>query len=70
MCPGNPERFPIEFEITDQGIEKFRACGGARAQGGICGALFSAEKLLTQVEKPGITEEFKTRTGGINCLEI
>jgi hypothetical protein len=62
--------FQEEFDISDQEIEEFRAWGGGRAQSGICGALFSAEKLLSQVGKSGITEEFKARTGGINCLEI
>lgn len=62
--------FQKEFDITDQEIEEFRAWGGGRAPGGICGALFSAEKLLTQVGKPGITDEFRAKIGEINCLEI
>ena len=38
--------FQQEFGITDQEIEEFRNNGGGRAEGGICGALFAAEKLL------------------------
>jgi len=62
--------FQKEFNITDQEIEEYRALGGGRAQGGICGALYSAEQLLSQVGRPGITEEFKAKTGKIQCLEI
>src|ERR1035437_8882979 len=62
--------FQKEFDITDQEIEEFRSWGGGRASGGICGALFSAEKLLTQVGKPGIIDEFRARIGEINCLKI
>jgi len=59
-----------EFNITDQEIEDYRAWGGGRATAGICGALFSAEKLLSQAGKAGITEEFKSIVGEIQCIEI
>lgn len=62
--------FQKEFDITDQEIEEYSAWGGGRAQGGICGALYSAERLLTQAGRPGITEEFEAKTGKISCSEI
>ena len=62
--------FQKEFDITDQEIEEFRAMGGGRAQDGICGALYSAERLLSQAGRPGIREEFKSRVGETHCLAI
>ena len=62
--------FQKEFSITDQEIEEYRAWGGGRAQGGICGALFSAERLLKQAGKTGITEEFNSIVGETQCLPI
>ena len=62
--------FQQEFNITDQEIEEYRAWGGGRAQNGICGALFSAEKLLKQADKPGITNEFRAIVGKTHCLDI
>jgi len=59
-----------EFHISDQEIEEFRAWGGGRAQNGVCGALFSAERLLRQAGKPGITEEFYKMANSIHCLDI
>jgi len=62
--------FQQEFDITDQEIEEFRALGGGRAQDGLCGALYSAERLLSQAGRPGIREEFKSRVGETHCLAI
>jgi len=62
--------FQKQFDITDREIEDYRAWGGGRVQGGVCGALYSAQRLLRQAEKPDITEEFNSRAGEIYCLEI
>ncbi len=62
--------FQNEFSITDQEVEEYRAWGGGRVQGGICGALYAAERLLRQAGKPGITEEFNSKAGEIHCLDI
>ncbi len=62
--------FQKEFNITDQEIEEYRAWGGGRAQEGICGALFSAERLLKQAGKSDITEEFNSTIGEVHCLPI
>ena len=62
--------FQQEFNISDLEIEESRALGGGRAQEGICGALFSAERLLNQAGKKGITEEFNRIVGKTKCLDI
>jgi len=62
--------FQQEFKISNQEIDESRALGGGRAQEGICGALFSAERLLRQAGKAGITEEFNRIVGKTNCLDI
>ena len=51
-------------------IEEYHAFGGGRTPSGICGALFSAEKLLSQAGKSGITTEFNTLVGETHCLAI
>ena len=62
--------FQKEFDITDQEIEEYRAWGGGRAEGGMCGALFAAERLLRQIGKKSVVEEFNKKAGGLLCSEI
>jgi hypothetical protein len=62
--------FQQEFAITDNEIEEYRAWGGGRAEGGVCGALFAAECLLHQAGKQSVVEEFRKKAGGILCSEI
>jgi len=62
--------FKKEFDITDQEIEEYRAWGGGRAEGGMCGALFAAERLLLQIGKKSVVEEFNKKAGGLLCSEI
>ena len=62
--------FQKEFTISDAEIEEYRAWGGGRAEGGICGALFAAERLLRLAGKPSIENEFIAATGHRNCLDI
>ena len=62
--------FQKEFDITDQEIEEFRAWGGGRAEGGMCGALFAAERLLCQAGKDSVVDEFRLKAGGLLCSEI
>ena len=62
--------FQNEFNITDEEIEEYRAWGGGRAEGGMCGALFAAERLLRQVGKESVVEEFRQKAGGLLCTEI
>ena len=62
--------FQKEFNVTENDIEAYRAWGGGRAPEGICGALFSANRLLNQVGKPSITKDFNTKVSEINCSKI
>lgn len=62
--------FQEEFDISNQEIEDCRAWGGGRAEGGICGALFAAERLLIQIGKESVVEEFRTKAGGLLCSEL
>lgn len=62
--------FQEKLNISEQEIEDYRAWGGGRAEGGVCGALFAAERLLRQAEKPSIVDEFTTRVGNIYCKDI
>ena len=62
--------FQDEFGISDKEIEEYRAWGGGRAEGGMCGALFAAERLLRQAGKPSIQAEFAAVAKDTRCLEI
>lgn len=62
--------FQQEFSISDQEIEEFRAWGGGRAKDGVCGALYAAEHLLSQIGKQSIVEEFRKNAGGVLCSDI
>jgi len=62
--------FQIEFNISDTEIEEYRAWGGGRAEGGMCGALFAAERLLHRIGKESVVEEFNKIAGGTLCSDI
>lgn len=62
--------FQKEFNISDEEIEEYRAWGGGRVEGGICGALFAAERLLRQAGKESVVEEFRQNAGGLLCSEL
>jgi hypothetical protein len=62
--------FQKDFNISNGEIEEYRAWGGGRAEGGVCGALFSAERILRQAGKESIIEEFRKETGSILCSDI
>lgn len=62
--------FQQEFEISDTEIEEYRAWGGGRAKGGMCGALFAAERLLRQIGKQSVIEEFRKKAGSVLCSDI
>jgi hypothetical protein len=62
--------FQKEFDIADCEIEEYRAWGGGRAEAGMCGALFAAERLLCQVGKESVIQEFQKQAGSTLCKEI
>ena len=62
--------FQKEFNITETEIENFRAWGGGRAEGGICGAVFAADRILSQIGKESIAGDFRIKAGGFLCTEL
>jgi len=50
-------------------LEELSMSGSGRAEGGVCGALYAAQKALPQQAKE-ITAEFEKRVGGITCRDI
>lgn len=62
--------FQNEFKISDQEIDDYRAWGGGRAEGGVCGAIFSAERLLRESGKASVLEAFRMKAGGLLCTEL
>lgn len=62
--------FQKEFNISDTEIEEYRVWGDGRAKDGVCGALFAAERLLRQVGKDSVVEEFRQKAGGLLCSDI
>ncbi len=62
--------FQNELQISEDEIEEYRSWGGGRVEGGVCGALFAAERLLRLANKPSIHDEFLAETKDVRCLEI
>jgi len=62
--------FQEQFNISDMEIDEYRAWGGGRAEGGVCGALFAAERLLNQVCEKSVSQEFRESAGNILCSDI
>ncbi|MBP5247670.1 MAG: hypothetical protein J6Z31_07410 [Fibrobacter sp.] len=50
-------------------VETFRTCGGGRAEGGLCGALYAAIHYRPD-RKEELREEFRKRCNGTLCSEI
>lgn len=62
--------FQKQMNISNDEIEEFRAWGGGRARGGVCGAVFAADRILRELGKNSIAEEFRLKAGGLLCEEI
>lgn len=62
--------FQKQCNISNTEIEEFRAWGGGRAESGVCGALFAAERILSQSGNHSIVEKFREKAGGILCSEL
>jgi hypothetical protein len=62
--------FQQEMKISDLEIEEYRAWGGGRAKDGICGALYAAERILSQAKKESVVEEFKKQVGSVDCITL
>lgn len=62
--------FQEEFQVSDAEVEEFRAWGGGRAEGGLCGALFAADTLLKRRGLGSIASGFEKKVGYKTCKEI
>ncbi|MDN3512614.1 MAG: C-GCAxxG-C-C family protein [Candidatus Jettenia sp.] len=60
-----------DFNITDQQIIEYKKFGGGKAEGGVCGALFAAKKLIHNEDISNQVEQhFSKAAGAITCREI
>jgi len=50
-------------------LSELALSGSGRAEGGLCGALYAAQKALPQ-HRDELTAEFEKRVGGLVCREI
>ena len=62
--------FQNEFAIPDEEIERFRALGGGRAEGGVCGALCGADYLLGGGFRAELEQAFAQAFGTCYCREL
>jgi len=59
------------YPVTDQKITDAKACGGGRAPGGLCGALWAALELVPDPEKQErIKNGFFNAAKSLYCNEI
>lgn len=60
-----------DFNVTDEMIDDFRAFGGGRAEGNMCGALYAAAHLAESKEaEQHIIDNFRDQTGYTACKEL
>ncbi len=59
-----------EFNIPEELIIEFRAWGGGRVAGGLCGALYSAEYLANRHHLAPVRQDFLEKAGDIACLAL
>ncbi len=70
-CQAILKHFQKEAGLSDEEIEKmYRPCGGGKAEGGLCGALYAGEILTRQYGMPSIKNSFRSVAGGITCKEL
>ena len=62
--------FQHEFQVSNETVEAFRAFGGGRAEGGLCGALYAANYLMQKVGKEPLNESFAKRIAYERCKDI
>jgi hypothetical protein len=62
--------FQEETGMSDEELKEFSAAGGGRVEGGICGALYAAEKLLGSAECGELSRQFNEQSGSLKCREI
>ncbi len=61
--------FQAKFNISEEMIAEYKKNGGGRAEGGICGALYSVQQLMPE-QSVKATEMFNSKAGFATCREI
>lgn len=51
-------------------VAELASCGGGKAPGGFCGALYAACVISDEAEKEEIISRFRKAAGAITCREI
>ncbi len=70
-CQAVLKAFSDKTGMTDEQIgEQYRAHGGGRAPGGLCGALHAARELLNEDDFKKLLKEFETIAGANTCRDI
>ncbi|GAD04478.1 2-amino-4-hydroxy-6-hydroxymethyldihydropteridine pyrophosphokinase [Porphyromonas crevioricanis JCM 15906] len=70
-CQSVLKQFQDHIALSDDEIElHYRPCGGGRAEGGLCGALYAAEELMKKHQLPSVKDDFKKEAGGTTCREL
>ena len=63
--------FQTEFDVSAEMIDEYSAYGKGRAEGGLCGALYAAHKLLDDTEiTKRLKEQFTEKAGSPECRKI
>lgn len=56
--------------ISEEDVERAKAWGGGRAEGGLCGALYAANIVAERLGKASLTEGFRDKIGHTRCADI
>lgn len=54
----------------DEVVDSYRAFGGGRAEGGLCGALYAALQFIPEEQREIVQEEFARKAGAVTCRDI
>ncbi|MDO5553578.1 MAG: redox-active protein [Planctomycetia bacterium] len=60
----------VSLAGRDDLVPPFKAFGGGRAEGGLCGALYGALAVTPESEHERIKQEFAATAGALTCKEI
>ncbi len=61
----------VAFKNEDEKfLSEMKANSGGRSEGGICGALYAARKILPESSRQKLDELFASQAGSLKCKEI
>lgn len=58
------------YADPDTVVARMQACGGGRAEGGLCGALHAALQIVPAERRDKFMADFAARAGSLTCAEI